>query len=148
MLALRLTMQYNFNSVELAFINFIESYTGDNSVCEVIQFNYSYKFIHVRYCYVSYAYHTSMQIILQLKQKQVFGTDICVLLKKISKKKRKILLSLFCVFKFTLQLIFSMVPKQQEVVEDLYELTLPDTPLIIVSVRRLRPRVRETGDPS
>lgn len=60
MLALHLTMQYNFNSVELAFINFIESYTGDNSVCEVIQFNYSYKFIHVRYCYVSYAYHTSM----------------------------------------------------------------------------------------
>lgn len=47
-------MQYNFNYVELAFIKFIESYTGNKILCKVAQFNYTYKFIHFCITVTSY----------------------------------------------------------------------------------------------
>lgn len=38
----------------MAFINFIESYTGNKILCKVVQFNYTYKFIHVCVTVTSY----------------------------------------------------------------------------------------------
>lgn len=38
----------------MAFINFIESYTGNKILCKVVQFNYTYKFIHACVTVTSY----------------------------------------------------------------------------------------------